>query len=269
MLQKTKVLTLIVFGLIFLNLSAQEDNFGNDKAAKLPSTDRKVRMGLHFSPNLSWLKANTTGYEGDGNKFGFSYGLSVEYFLNENSLFSSGIDLLYASGNIKYKGTTQGVNGQNYAADINQEFNVRYIDIPITLKLKTNEIGYLSYYGQFGLKTGFNYKANSNKQYTYLEATTGFPTTTSESIKDAKGEINFINMCLVIGVGVEYNISGNTTLSLGVTFNNGFINQLDSKQNLIDSNGNAVIDANGNPAYSDKDASANLNYVALNIGIYF
>ena len=56
MINRTKVLTLIVFGLIFLNLSAQEDDFNNDPVAKLPDDNRTFRFGLHFSPDISWLK---------------------------------------------------------------------------------------------------------------------------------------------------------------------------------------------------------------------
>ena len=83
-------------------------------------------------------------------------------------------------------------------------------------------------------------------------------------------DIFFINMYLTIGAGVEYNISGNTSLVIGLTYNNGFINQLDKKANLIDDvNGKAAIDAFGDPLYTEKDASANMNYVALNIGLFF
>lgn len=268
MIQKTKVLTLIVFGLLFLNLSAQDDNFSNDKVAKLPDEDRKVRFGLHFTPNISWLKSNTTGYEGSGSKLGFSYGLMIEYFLNPNSLLTSGIDLLYAGGDLKYKTTTSGLP-QNFSADIEQSYNLKYIELPIVLKLKTNEIGYFSYYGQFGLKVGFNYKANSDNNYSYKDPLYPINQSYSTSVKDAKADINFINMCLVVGVGVEYNISGNTSLVVGVTFNNGFINQLETKIHQLDALGNATIDTNNEPIYTDKDASANLNYVALTIGVFF
>ncbi len=51
MMQKTKILTLIIFGLLFTNISAQEDSFNNDKVAKLPDEDRKFRFGLQFNPN--------------------------------------------------------------------------------------------------------------------------------------------------------------------------------------------------------------------------
>ena len=268
MIQKTKVLTLIVFGLIFLNLSAQEDAFANDKEAKLPDENRKVRFGLQFSPNISWLKANSDGYESNGNKIGFGYGLSVEYFINKNYLLSSGINLLYAGGDLKYKGTTSGLL-RTYSADVEQTYNLRYIELPLTLKLRTNEIGYFTYYGQFGIKAGFNYRANSKSTYSYDDFVSPITQTHSDRENDAKGDINFMNMALVIGVGAEYNISGNTTMFLGLTFNNGFINQLDTKEHLLDNSGEAVIDNNGDPIYTEKGASANLNYLALNIGVYF
>ena len=269
MIQITKVLTLILFGLIFLNLSAQDDAFANDKEARLPDDDRKVRFGLQVAPNLSWFKANSDGYESDGTKTGFSYGLSVEFFLSQNYLVSTGVNILSAGGKLNYKGTTIGFTSETYPANIQNVYRLGYIDIPLTLKLRTNEIGYFTYFGQFGVNTGFNYRAKQNIYATYTETRTGLPWINEDQNKNAKGDINFINMALVIGAGVEYNISGNTSLVLGVTFNNGFINQLDVKQNLLDSNGDAVIDNDGNAVYSDKDASANLNYLALNIGIYF
>jgi opacity protein-like surface antigen len=269
MLQKTKVLTLILFGLLFLNLSAQEGDFENDPIAKLPDENRSFRFGLQFSPNISWLKANTAGYESNGSKIGFNYGLSAEFFLTKNYLFSTGVSILNSGGNLTYTGTSY----RYFSTKVNEKLKLKYIEIPFLLKLKTNEIGYLSYFAQIGLKGGFNFKAKTS--YTYSNTgTNGFtivPTNGSTLNEDDEfdAEINWINLYLVIGAGVEYNISGNTSLMLGITFNNGFINQLDSKAHLLDDNGSVLFDDFGNPIYSEKDANANLNYIALNIGIYF
>ena len=125
MLQKTKVLTLIVFGLLFLNLSAQQD-FSNDPVAKLPDEDRKFRFGLQFSPNLSWLKANTPGYESEGAQIGFSYGLSFEYFMSKNYLFSTGLNILNAKGKISHKGSF-GIGNNQTQADLISDYSPKYI----------------------------------------------------------------------------------------------------------------------------------------------
>jgi len=269
MKQKTKVLTLIVFGLLFLNLSAQEGDFSSDPVAKLPDSDRKFRFGLQFSPNISWFKTNTTGYESEGAKLGFSYGLSFEYFMTKNYLFSMGLSILNSGGELAYT----GIGYQIYSVEVQEKIKLKYVEIPLLLKLRTNEIGYLTYFGQFGLKGGINFSGKSS--FTYSDATTnGFtiiPTNGSLLADDTEydAQINWVNLSLVIGAGVEYNISGNTSLTLGITYNNGFVNQLDTKTHVLDSNGDVLIDGNGNAVFSEKDASANLNYIALNIGIYF
>ena len=237
MIQKTKVLTLIVFGLLFLNLSAQEDSFSNDKSAKLPDDDRKFRFGLQFSPNISWLKTNRTGYKSDGSKVGFSYGLSFDYFITKNYLFSTGLEVLNSGGRIIYK------DDNALFTEVVEDFKLKYVEVPLLLKLRTNEIGYLTYFGQFGFMVGFNVGSSSTTEYNINEVS-GFVITPTSELPSST-PTNFMNLALSMGVGVEYNISGNTALILGFTFNNGFVDQLKG------------------------DAIANLNYVALNIGVCF
>ena len=270
MIQKTKVLTLIVFGLIFLNLSAQ-DSFENDPVAKLPDEDRTFRFGLHFSPNLSWFKTNTPGYSSDGSKMGFSYGLNFEYFLSNNYLIYSGLTLLHSGGKLKYRAGAiynSSVNGTTvYLADVVSDVTLKFVEIPLCLKLRTNEIGYLTYYGQFGFKTALNIGSKADFTFEYDDENTTLPNTTNSL--DVADSYNFMNLSLVVGLGVEYNISGNTTLNLGLTFSNGFVNQSDMKTIIYDDDADPTFDSEGNPNFSDKDVSANLNYLALNIGIYF
>ncbi len=250
-MKKTKVITLILLGLIISNLSAQDDS-------------RKFRLGLQFSPNLSWLSPGTNGYEKNGTKFGFSYGLSTEFFLGKNYLFSTGFDVASLGGKLRYQGTYKNSSGIHLPTEVAQSFAIKYIEIPLSLKLRTNEIGYMTYYGNFGFKTGINYKTTSD--FSYKDINSGI----SSDKVNTKSDMFFINTYLVIGAGVEYNISGNTNLMIGFTFNNGFINQLDTKVNEIDPSTNkAAIDKTGNPILTNKKASANLNYFSLDIGIYF
>jgi opacity protein-like surface antigen len=269
MIHQTKVLTLILFGLLFVNLSAQEDSFTNDPVAKLPDEDRKFRFGLQFSPNISWLKANTAGYESDGSEFGFSYGLSFEFFMSKNYLVSTGVQILNTGGKLNYA----ALPNTSISEPVTEDFSLKYIEIPINLKLRTNEIGYLTYFGQIGINSAINFRGKSSFSFA-SETANGFTVaqTSGGGINEgveSDAAINWINLSLVIGAGVEYNISGNTSLMLGLTFNNGFINQLDSKTRLLGSDGNVVVDGNGNPIFTEKKANANLNYFALNIGIYF
>jgi len=259
-MQSSKVLTLILFSLLFFNLSAQEDSFSNDPVTNYDE-ERSFRLGLHFTPNISWLSSNTDGYTKEGTKLGFAYGLSTEFYLAKNYLFSTGITLNSLGGKIKY----EGIYEEGLAiipSTIEQSYKVKYVDIPLTLKLKTNQIGYLSYYGNFGLNLGFRYQSKSDFNYSGIEEL-------NQSNVNTSSDIKFININLVVGGGVEYNLSGNTNIMLGLTYNNGFLNVLDTKTHVLDATGKATIDQFGAPVKSDKNASATINYFALNIGIYF
>jgi hypothetical protein len=263
MKQFPKILTLIIFSSLFLNLSAQDGNFENDRVANSSDDDRKFRFGLQFNPNISWLKPNTTGYTKESSKFGFSYGLSTEFFLSKNYLFSTGIIINSLGGELSYQGTYEDDNKLNIPSEIVQSYNIKYVEIPLSLKLRTNEIGYMTYYGNFGLRAGIKYKSTSD--FTYLDINK------APKVEDinTSSDVFFMNTWLVIGAGAEYNISGNTNLSIGFSYNNGLINTLDTKVNQLDTGGNAALDSNGDPLFTDKNASANISYFSLEIGLYF
>lgn len=263
MIQRTKVLTLILFGLLFLNLSAQEDNFKDDPILETQEEERKIRFGLQVSPQISWLGTNTKNYESEGGKFGLNFGLAAEFFLTKNYLFSTGLFISSLGGEVSYEGIYVDNNGVNVQSAVEQTYRIKYIEIPLTLKLRTNEIGYMTYYGQFGLKSGIKFQSTSDYTYTDIN--------NSPKIEDVNtaGDIFFINMFLTAGAGIEYSISGNTSLQLGLTYNNGFINQLDKESNLLDADGKATIGVDGEPVFTGKDPSANIHYVALNIGLFF
>ena len=245
-----KLITLILFTTIISNLSAQEDD------------DRSFRFGLHFSPNVSWMNASSDGYEKNGPRIGFTYGLSTEFFLAKNYLFSTGFSLSSLGGNLSYSGVYHDeTNNVFIPRNIDQSYNLKYVEIPLSLKLRTNEIGYLTYYGNFGFRTGINYGAKGDFDYKNQ--------TNSKNDQSIKSDISLFNMWLIVGIGAEYSISGNTAIMFGLTFNNGFINTLNNKVHELDANGNAVLNLDGTPAFKSKKANATLNYFSLDLGIYF
>lgn len=259
--KKTKILTLILFGSLICNLSAQEETFKEDPVVNLQNDSRWFRMGLHFSPNISWLGLNTAKYYEDGARVGFAYGISTEFFIAKNYLFSTGFNINNIGGNLKYEGVYDNA-GIDTSSSVKQYIKINYVNIPLTLKLRTNEIGYMTYYGNFGFVLGFRY--NSKTDYEYVDL---------NSIKktdiDNTSNISFLNMDLVIGGGAEYNLGGNTNIMFGVSYHNGFVHVMKDKTNVLNTIGKATIDNNGKAVYNDKKVSATLNYFSLDLGIYF
>ncbi|MEO7081241.1 MAG: porin family protein, partial [Flavobacteriales bacterium] len=122
-------------------------------------TDNSVRLGIKLAPNMAWVRSDTKSVEGDGSVLGYSFGLMAEFPFgtNGNYRFATGLFLNNVGGKVKYSGAdTVGITTSTV--------RLRYIDLPVTMKLMTNEIGYMRYYGQLGIDVGVNLRAKSDAE---------------------------------------------------------------------------------------------------------
>jgi opacity protein-like surface antigen len=107
----------------------------------------------------------------------------------------------------------------------------------LVLKLKTNEIGYFTYYGEFGATLGLKTKStvdDDSKLFTWNSNDSTFIesqpfTTTLENINIDKGT-QTVRLGLTLGAGAEYSLSGSTALFFQLNWNYFINNQLVSKE---------------------------------------
>ena len=238
------------------------------------------QLGFKVAPNLSWIKPNSDNLENDGTKLGFNFGLMGDFNFADNYAFSTGITVTSIGGKVVRPDIQEfNDNNGNLAVGYGKttaDIRLKYIEVPLTLKLKTNEIGYMKYYGQFGFGLGFNYDASADEEFKYTTTNNNTGATLSNDEVDYKDEINALRASLIVGLGAEYNLSGNTSLVFGVTFNNGFTNIFSEDTYKADGEGNAISPtlSNGNPngeytGKRDQEAKAINNFVLLNIGVLF
>ncbi len=71
-------------------------------AAATNAQDTKLHFGLKAAPSLAWLHSSTKDYDGNGSKFGFSYGLITEFNFSDNYAFATGLDVAYRGGKTKH-----------------------------------------------------------------------------------------------------------------------------------------------------------------------
>jgi hypothetical protein len=175
----------------------------------------------------------------DGTRIGYTFGLMADFMLgsNQNYAFSTGLYLNNVGGKLK-----QDITG---FGQFKQEYKLQYVELPITIKLLTNEIGYIRYFGQLGFGAAFNISAKSS---TTVPAGSGMVALDDEDIMD---NIALFKASLIVGAGLEFNFSGSTSLMVGVNYNNGFTNILEDVK------------------VDDKDAKAKQHYLELNLGVFF
>lgn len=215
--------------------------------------DNSVRFGLKLAPNISWQRPDVKGLTSDGSKVGYTFGLNMEFPVgaNGNYRFATGLLLNNAGGKLKQDYTYTEAGSTNVlATELEQDLLLRYIELPLTMKLMTNEIGYIRYFGQIGFGAAFNIRAKGDFDQPVIDngAVTGFTKLEDEDIKD---DIQPFKASLIIGAGMEYNFSGSTSIQIGVLYNNGFTNTLKD----------AELDG--------KTAKSFQDYLELNLAVFF
>lgn len=262
-----KKICLLLIGLAFIQTGYCQDGGGSAK---------KFRFGLKGEPALSWFKPDVKGVESNGVRFSFNYGLMMEFALggSDNYAFSTGLNVTSIKGKLKHPDYTVFTLDTTFS-NTEASYTLTHIQLPITLKMKTNEIGYMTYFGQFGFGAGFNWKSRMDYSTTRLS---GENKNEDEDVDVGKEMFPF-RVSLIVGAGFEYNVSGNTSFVVGITFNNGFLNAFRGKERYFELDESDVsrvdiddvtFDAEGEavPVNGVKKIAV-ANYFALNLGIFF
>lgn len=221
---------------------------------------KSFSFGLKAIPSLSWFKTESNDLKNASAKLNFGYGLVTEFHFAPNYGLLTGIEINDNGGNFDYtnKDVYYFPDGDTIKFFVDsRKYAIKYLNIPIVLKLKTNEIGFLKYFGQFGIDAGFRLKARATDQGRYENNTN--PSTKSNVIIDS--DVSLLRFGLNVGLGAEYNLVGNTSLLVGVNYNNGFSNFLKSESNYLMKKTNTTDEWFKQKAYN--------NYVTLTVGVLF
>lgn len=158
-----------------------------------------TRFTLVLSPQISWMKSDMDKVDNSGSKMGYNFGLLVDYFFGDNYAITSGLTINTTGGKLKY------LSSGNNTVEARQRYNLRYIEIPMGLKLRSEDMKRMNIYGRFGLSPQLNIMAKDNN---------------SKSISD---EVRLLDLGYHIGGGIEYSVGGKNALVFGLLFNNGFM----------------------------------------------
>jgi opacity protein-like surface antigen len=218
--------------------------------ALLLAQDDGVRFGLKLSPNMSFVQSETKTLKSNGAGLGYTFGLMLELPIGTtgNYRFATGLNLNTMKAKWKSEYSYQdAINGPIKLRELETDVSLQYIELPLTVKLMTNEIGYMRYYAVVGAGNAFNVKAKADLVQPKLDQSgayvVDFEKVEGENIQD---DIALYKASLIVGAGAEYTFSGNTALMFGITYNNGFTN---------------ILDIEG--------AKAKAHYLELSLGVFF
>ena len=265
-----KIFTLLAAGFLAFGSFAQDDDF------------KKFRFGLKLDPSLNWLTPdNKKKFESNGVAAGFGFGLQTEFALKSNISFCVGAGMSFEGGKMNfYPGTSADstyfiLNGDEElqswddAASLttagnsvyslnNRRYKVNYVYIPVALKMKTKEIGMMTYFGQFGLdiKIKTRARANDNAKTILTGNSSDFTDINIDS------GVQPLNLGINIGGGSEFNLSGTTRLFASVSYVYGLTN-------VLKKNDNTLAKQTGLATFDSIEQKAAQHGVRLSLGILF
>ncbi len=183
----------------------------------------ELRLGFQLSPSFSWMSTDDNQINGNGTNVGLKLGMVSEYYFRENYAITSGINFAFNQG-----GTLRHVQGGNFWSKselsdpdltslpdgVNLLYHIQYLEIPLGLKMRTKEFGYLRYFAEIPTFTlGFKLQARGD-----VRGTADLDRDRENITKD----VNLFNLTWGFGAGVQYTLSENTALIGGVIYRQGF-----------------------------------------------
>ncbi len=192
-------------------------------------------LGLKFSPTLSTNRvdasSDSTSFGSDATGLRVALGPIADIEIRENYFLSTG--LLFVSKRVGVEATTN--QNASTQTTFKEEYSLQYLQVPITLKLFTNEVALdKKIYFQVGGTLDFNINEEPKRQDNFL-------------VED----FLIFDSSLLIGMGLEYKMGVNTVVFGGLTYQRGLINAVNEHAPL------------------DGDISIKNDYISLDLGVKF
>lgn len=196
-----------------------------------------LKFNVEVDPQFGWFGSDHSRVEPDGSVFHVRAGLNMDYFFAENYAFAMGFSINNLGGSLLYADSTEfSSRGESLWIEPGQsaKLNLQYIDIPVGLKLKTEELGYLTLFLQLGFNAMFNLNAKASSKDASLEK------------EDVRESINLFCLGYHAGIGAEYSLGGNTALVGGLRWSSGLTDVTDNDR-----------------------ANVRLNAISIHLGVLF
>ena len=177
---------------------------------QMVNAQQSIGFGIHASPLAGWFTSSNSNIEGKGATAGFNFGLTYNKYFGENYAFSTGISLITAGGSLSSSDTIVLQSKKLIEPGRKSVYHIRYLAVPIGLKLRSNQIGYISIFTNIGLDPKF-----------ILGGKVEVPTQ-SIAKENADNMLSRLSMGYHVTGGIEYSLGGTTSVALGINFDSNF-----------------------------------------------
>lgn len=204
----------------------------------------QVEIGLMVSPTITgnrFIAEDRYNFEKENSSLRLGVGVVADYFFAQNYAFSTGLVYRSKGSEISYNYTREDAGGATVTTRGKDDISLQYIELPVTLKLFTNEVapGTIAYFQVGGsLNTKVAAQVNNKKVI--------------DGDKVGK-RFNIFEADALLGGGVEFQMGQSTKIFGGITYHRG----------LTD------IDDYYEKQLGDKNIALKNNGVSVDVGVKF
>jgi hypothetical protein len=251
-------------------------------ASIVSAQGKSFKIGIKLSPAVGFMKTDVGDIATNGRPVRFGYGLIFDRMFSENYAIGFGLNMIEFGGHAEYTRLYSESGSAPTIQYVKRDYRkVKYVEMPLTLKLRTSMIGKMVYWGQFGVGIGYLLSGYADEElkdlYVQLDDAAPFTsadlTVSKDDQMDIKSELNPIRASMIIAAGAEYPISGSTFLSYGITYNGGLLSVYGNGDEVVEYKEGAVL-FNGSDPNEQKypelvPKKLLMNQIQLNVGIIF
>lgn len=156
---------------------------------------QSMRFGLMVGPSVNWLNADANDWTSE-TRTRWSYGLMADFFMTDRYALSSGMTIASRQAHLDISDTVG-------------EYTLGSVDIPLVLKMQTQQFDRMTYFAKFGGGIGFRTREKVELVPDRMEE------------QHLENYFTPIQTQFIIGLGAEYEIDGSSAIVLGADFTMG------------------------------------------------
>jgi hypothetical protein len=230
-----------------------------------------IRMGLAVTPNVAWMVSTDYDHLPSGAKLNFGYEFIADLMFSENYALGLGVHIFNTGSDLTYQ-----VESPGGIDDVDRTYNLQYVELPFTFKMRTKEIGYMKIFSKFGLGLGMNVTALASQDrhlsWDFNDNEDNWVSVTSNNHDiqdgvDITEDIKFFRAAMIVGGGIEKSLTGSTSLTIGLNYNAAFSNIYNNVTIIKFDSGNPEVDGNG--TLRTADMKGHDRFFELSVGILF
>ena len=220
-------------------------------------------FGFKLGPGFDWTGSTTGAAKSEGMRTGFGVGVVAEYYFADNYALVTGVNVNMNRGHYSFDNGRMVMGADSVAVldtyPVDRYFKSTVYEIPLMLKMMTNELGNLPLraYAQVGAGIGYAQKVKVKDSYLDVVG--------NEFVASNK-EFSNLRTSLKIGAGAQYALDESTRFFAGLYFSHDFLNNINS----ISPNYYGNYYENGEDI-ADREVKLNMlqNRIGLEVGILF